>query len=90
MIPRLQADARLEAGERLYPAVGSPCAFEHQWMLSPLGAPCNPPPWGTLFAIDLATGKRLREKPLGTTRGLATWPFWMKLGDSIVAIALTD
>ena len=90
MIPRSQADARLETGERLYPAVGSPYAFKHQWMLSPLGAPCNPPPWGTLLAIDLATGKRLREKPLGTTRGLATWPFWMKLGDSIVAFALTD
>ncbi len=90
MIPRLQADARLEAGERLYPAVGSPCAFEHQWMLSPLGAPCNPPPWGTLFAIDLAAGKRLWEVPRGTTRGLAPWPFGMKPGDSIVAIALTD
>ena len=80
MIPRTQADARLEAGERLYPAIGSPYAFKHQWMLSPLGAPCNPPPWGTLLAIDLAAGKRLWEVPLGTTRGLAPWPFWMKLG----------
>ena len=26
-------------------------------LLSPLGAPCTPPPWGTLMAVDLATGK---------------------------------
>lgn len=55
-------------------------AFKHQWMLSPLGVPCNAPPWGTLLAIDLKAGKRLWEVPLGSTRELAPWPFWMKLG----------
>src|SRR5690606_14630888 len=47
---------------------------------SPLGAPCNAPPWGTLLAIDLKAGKRLWEAPLGTTRELAPWPLWMNLG----------
>lgn len=79
-IPRKEADERLKRGERFYPAFGAPYAFKHEWMLSPFGAPCNPPPWGTLLAIDLKAGKRLWEVPLGTTRELAPWPFWMKLG----------
>lgn len=80
MIPRQEADERLARGERFYPAFGTPYAFKHQWMLSPFGAPCNPPPWGTLLAIDLKAGKRLWEIPLGTTRELAPWPLWMGLG----------
>lgn len=80
MIPRAEADRRMAKGEALYPAFGSPFAFKHEWLLSPLGAPCNPPPWGVLLAIDLKQGKRLWEVPLGTTRELAPWPAWFKLG----------
>ena len=29
------------------------------------GIPCNPPPWGTLAAVDLATGTLAWEVPLG-------------------------
>jgi quinoprotein glucose dehydrogenase len=49
-------------------------------LLSPLGAPCNPPPWGTLTAIDLASGEPRWEVPLGTTRDLAPWPLWLNTG----------
>lgn len=35
---------------------------------SPLGIPCNAPPWGTLTAIDLNTRKIAWQVPLGTTR----------------------
>ena len=49
-------------------------------MLSPLGAPCNRPPWGALVAIDLKSRKRLWEVPLGTTRDLAPFPLWFELG----------
>src|SRR5690606_29349529 len=80
LIPRAEADERLKAGERFYPAFGAPYAFKHEWMLAPLGAPCNAPPWGTLLAIDRKAGKRLWEAPLGTTRELAPWPLWMSLG----------
>jgi quinoprotein glucose dehydrogenase len=39
--------------------------------LSPWNTPCVPPPWSKLSAIDLATGKTLWERPLGTLRNLA-------------------
>jgi quinoprotein glucose dehydrogenase len=48
--------------------------------LSSFGAPCVPPPWGTLQAVDLATGATLWESSLGTTRDQAPWPLWFDLG----------
>jgi quinoprotein glucose dehydrogenase len=64
----------------LEPQEGTPYALERAPLLSPLGAPCNPPPWGTLAAIDLASGELRWEVPLGTTRDLAPWPLWLATG----------
>lgn len=80
LIPRAEADAMAAAGEPLLPTKGAPYGLTMGPMLSPFGAPCNPPPWGTLVAIDLKAGKRLWEVPLGTTRDQAPFPLWMKLG----------
>jgi quinoprotein glucose dehydrogenase len=57
--------------------------------LSPGMSPGNPPPWGTLAVIDLATGARRWEVPLGTMPELAQHPEssrWgsLNLGGSIV------
>lgn len=58
----------------------TPYAVKRRPMLSPLGAPCNRPPWGVLTAIDMTTGKKAWEVPLGTLRDLAPFPLWLNLG----------
>jgi quinoprotein glucose dehydrogenase len=45
---------------------GTPYVMRRELLLGPSGAPCTPPPFGTLVAIDLATGARKWEVPLGT------------------------
>ncbi|WP_454887666.1 membrane-bound PQQ-dependent dehydrogenase, glucose/quinate/shikimate family [Sphingomonas oryzagri] len=55
------------------PQYGTPyVGMVHPW-LNPLGVPCNPPPWGTLTAIDLTTQKIVWQHPIGDTR--ATGPY---------------
>jgi len=39
--------------------------------LSPLGLPCNKPPWGEMVAVDLKAGKILWRSRVGTTEDLA-------------------
>ena len=85
LVPRAEYAAMFaETGPPKYgyePQAGTPYALERRPLLSPLGAPCNPPPWGTLVGIDLATGDVRWEVPLGTARDLAPWPIWLFLGD---------
>jgi quinoprotein glucose dehydrogenase len=44
---------------------GAPFAMYREVLTSPHGLPCNPPPWGALAAIDLGTGEKKWEVPLG-------------------------
>ena len=53
------------------PNAGAPFAMRRDVLLSPLGLPCNPPPWGQLHAIDMHDGHELWTVPLGTTEDLA-------------------
>jgi quinoprotein glucose dehydrogenase len=80
LVPREHAAAAFARGEWLLAQAGSPYALRWTPLLSPWGAPCNSPPWGTLTAIDLKAGKRLWEVPLGTTRDQAPFPLWFKFG----------
>jgi quinoprotein glucose dehydrogenase len=50
---------------------GTPYVGHFGVLLSPWGIPCNPPPWGTLQALDLAGRARRWESALGTTADLA-------------------
>lgn len=50
---------------------GAPWGMIRDVVLSPLGVPCNPPPWGVLAAVDLKAGKILWESRLGTSEELA-------------------
>ena len=49
-------------------------------LLSPFDIPCNPPPWGTLAAVEVATGTIRWEVPLGTLRDLAPVPLPLRWG----------
>lgn len=62
------------------PQTGTPFAVKRQLLLSPFGMPCSKPPWGTLTAVDVASGSVLWEVPLGSSRGQAPWPLWFTIG----------
>jgi len=51
---------------------GTPYVMRRRILLSPSRLPCTPPPFGTLVAIDLKTGGRLWEVPLGSPARLVS------------------
>lgn len=54
---------------------GTPFGMIRETLFSPIGMPCNRPPWGALAAIDIETGTMAWEATLGNTKELA--PFGM-------------
>ncbi len=67
-------------GVEVAPQKGTPYAMKREMFISNLGLPCNPPPWGTLAAIDLNNGDILWQEPFGTVRDLAPVPLKIKYG----------
>jgi quinoprotein glucose dehydrogenase len=57
-------------GKEVSPQRGAPFGMKREVLLSPLGIPCNPPPWGTIAALDLKSKRILWESRLGTTEDL--------------------
>ncbi len=83
LIPREEYEA-MDPSEyvypnELYPMRGTPYAVWRFGLFSQFGAPCNPPPWGSLTAVDLRTGEVKWKKPYGTLRGAAPFPLWLVL-----------
>jgi len=72
LIPRARYEEarRSGSGVEFAPQRGTPFGMRRELLLSPLGVPCNPPPWGLLHAIDLATGEIRWSVPFGTIRDL--------------------
>jgi len=71
VVPKVDAKVEDGAGGVDYltrPLVGTPYRIEGEIFQSPLGIPCTPPPWGTLTAIDLDTGKVKWQIPLGQVK----------------------
>jgi quinate dehydrogenase (quinone) len=75
LVPRAEADPRMrKAGKLLFtpehvglrPQYGYDWAVEQKMFMSPLGIPCNQPPWGTISAIDLKSRKLIWQIPAGT------------------------
>ncbi len=54
---------------------GTPYGMRRQMLVSPLGVPCSRPPWGTLVAVNLNSGRIQWQVPLGTSEDIAPWPF---------------
>ncbi|WP_261398286.1 membrane-bound PQQ-dependent dehydrogenase, glucose/quinate/shikimate family [Maritimibacter alkaliphilus] len=50
------------------PQHGTPYGLQQDRFMSPLGIPCQEPPYGTLSAVNLNTNEVLWSKPLGTIR----------------------
>jgi quinoprotein glucose dehydrogenase len=76
LVPREDYDARPDDHQKFTPMLGTPYGLDFFPLFSPIGVPCNAPPWGVLQAVSTTTGDLLWEVPLGTTRDLAPWPFW--------------
>ena len=62
---------------------GTPYGMHREALTSPSGMPCNPPPWGALTAVDLATGDVRWEVPLGTSLELPSIPGSVNLGGAL-------
>ncbi len=77
LIPRATFEAtrgRATVGERIgteYAMMrGTPFVLKRELFLGPAGAPCTPPPFGSLVAVSLRTRQIVWSVPLGTSEGL--------------------
>jgi quinoprotein glucose dehydrogenase len=59
---------------------GAPYAVSMHPFLSPLGIPCQAPPWGYVSGADLTTGKVVYKHKNGTVYDMTKLPLPFKLG----------
>ncbi|WP_082788491.1 pyrroloquinoline quinone-dependent dehydrogenase [Sphingorhabdus sp. M41] len=71
---------KINDDDEFAPMEGAPYGMTRAVIVSPLGLPCTPPPWGVLAGIDLDSGKIVWRQILGTTEDLAPGGFASKLG----------
>ena len=72
------------------PMPGTPYHTVQENFMSPLGVPCTPPPWGTLTAIDMDSGKIKWQVPFGQVRRFGvTLPKWLGWGSAILGGPMT-
>jgi quinoprotein glucose dehydrogenase len=53
------------------PQTGAPYGVRRDLLMSPIGLPCTPPPWGVIAGVDLDSGEIVWRKGLGTTKDIA-------------------
>ncbi|MGI1680248.1 MAG: membrane-bound PQQ-dependent dehydrogenase, glucose/quinate/shikimate family [Cellvibrionaceae bacterium] len=75
LIPR----AEMDAGARGSQQAGTPYGFSTKAFLSPIGVPCQKPPYSVLAVIDLQTKKLLWKRPLGTTNKMGPFGIPVKI-----------
>lgn len=76
--PKKQDDKGSEQG--LNRNDGAPYAVKMGPFLSPLGIPCQAPPWGTVAGVDLNTGKIAYQHRNGTVHDMTPLPLPFKVG----------
>ncbi len=80
LVPRAEFDAIPQGSvvypTEAYPMHGTPYGVIRSPLFSSFGAPCSPPPWGSLTGVDLVTGEVRWRVPLGTIRDQAPFPIW--------------
>jgi quinoprotein glucose dehydrogenase len=79
LIPREGVDeareaSRVQGKSMVGGQLRTPYGVRREPLLSPLGLPCNAPPWGTLAAVDLVSGNVRWEVPFGTMSDLTRIP----------------
>lgn len=67
----------INTGMGAVPLKGTPYAVNKNRFMSPLGIPCQAPPFGSLSAIDMKTRQVVWQVPVGTVQD--TGPFGIKM-----------
>ena len=75
--PASNGGESVNTGMGAVPLKGTPYAVNKNRFMSPLGIPCQKPPFGTLSAIDLKTQKIMWQVPVGTVQD--TGPLGVKM-----------
>jgi quinoprotein glucose dehydrogenase len=76
-------ETNLSAGSEnsgINPQYGTPFAVQLKPFLSPLGLPCQAPPWGYVAGVDLRTGAVAWRHKNGTIRDSAPVPLPFRMG----------
>src|SRR5690606_1460377 len=60
--------------------LGAPFAVKLAAFTSPLGIPCQGPPWGYVAGVDLVSGQTVWQHRNGTVRDLTPLPLPFKMG----------
>jgi quinoprotein glucose dehydrogenase len=69
IVRKTAPDAQVQDKDYLNRALqGTAYRVEGEIFMSSLGVPCTPPPWGTLAAIDMDSGRLRWQMPLGQIR----------------------
>ena len=72
LIPRERYEAeraKRPKNTEFAPQLGTPVGMSRAPLVSPWGPPCTKPPWGTILAVELATGEVTWDVPLGLITG---------------------
>jgi quinoprotein glucose dehydrogenase len=78
-------------GHDFGPQRGAPFAMTRALAASPLGLPCNKPPWGMMVAVDLKAGKILWQSSVGTAEDRAPLGIAFNFGTPLVnGVAVTE